>query len=62
MCNCNEKYIKLASAIGEYEGLVTNLEFELKEKDMEYNSLVDKYNELVGEYNALLTAFRNIFG
>ena len=32
MCKCNEKYIKLAHAIGEYEGIVSSLEFDLKEK------------------------------
>lgn len=62
MCKCNEKYIKLAHAIGEYEGIVSSLEFDLKEKDIEYNNLVGKYNALVDEYNALLTAFKNIFG
>ena len=62
MCKCNERYIKLAHAIGEYEGIVSSLEFDLKEKDIEYNKLVGKYNDLIDEYNALLTAFRNIFG
>ena len=62
MCKCNEKYIELAHAIGEYEGIVTSLEFDLKEKDIEYNNLVGKYKDLVDEYNALLTAFRNLFG
>ena len=61
-CKFNEKYIELAHAIGEYEGIVSSLEFDLKEKDIEYNNLVDKYNDLVDEYNALLTAFKNIFG
>lgn len=62
MCKCNERYIELAHAIGEYEGIVSSLEFDLKEKDIEYNNLVGKYNALVDEYNALLTAFKNIFG
>ena len=62
MCKCNEKYIELAHAIGEYEGIVSSLEFDLKEKDIEYNKLVGKYNDLVDEYNTLLTAFKNIFG
>ena len=62
MCKCNERYIELAHAIGEYEGIVTSLEFDLKEKDIEYNNLGGKYNDLVDEYNALLTAFKNIFG
>ena len=62
MCKCNERYIELAHAIGEYEGIVSSLEFDLKEKDTEYNNLVRKYNDLIDEYNALLTAFRNIFG
>ena len=62
MCKCNERYIELAHAIGEYEGIVSSLEFDLKEKDIVYNNLVGKYNDLVDEYNALLTAFRNIFG
>ena len=61
-CKCNERYIELAHAIGEYEGIVSSLEFDLKEKDIEYNNLVGKYNDLVDEYNALLTAFKNIFG
>ena len=52
MCKCNERYIKLAHAIGEYEGIVSSLEFDLKEKDIEYNNLVGKYNDLVDEYNA----------
>ena len=34
MCKCNERYIKLAHAIGEYEGIVSSLEFDLKEKDL----------------------------
>ena len=62
MYKCNERYIELAHAIGEYEGIVSSLEFDLKEKDIEYNNLVGKYNDLEDEYNALLTAFRNIFG
>ena len=62
MCKCNERYIELAHAIGEYEGIVSSLEFDLKEKDIEYNNLVRKYNDLIDEYNALLTAFKNIFG
>ena len=62
MCKWNERYIELAHASGEYEGIVSSLEFDLKEKDIEYNNLVDKYNDLVDEYNALLTAFKNIFG
>ena len=62
MCKCNEKYIELALAIGEYEGIASSLEFDLKEKDIEYNNLVRKYNDLIDEYNALLTAFKNIFG
>ena len=62
MCKCNERYIELAHAIGEYEGIVSSLEFDLKEKDIEYNNLVGKYYDLVDEYNALLTAFKNIFG
>ena len=61
MCKCNGRYIELAHAIGEYEGIVSSLEFDLKEKDIEYNNIVDKYNDLVDEYNALLTAFKNIF-
>ena len=52
MCKCNERYIELAHAIGEYEGIVSSLEFDLKEKDIEYNNLVGKYNDLVDEYNA----------
>ena len=62
MCKCNERYIELAHAIGEYEGIVSSLEFDLKEKDIEYNNLVGKYNDLVDEYNALLKAFKIIFG